>query len=201
MAGEELWGVIENCLNPAVEGYCTTCRSPLSTANCPASNACMTSTHLLHRTDTYMTMGDRKECGCPGSFVHGLVLPLKRTVGIEDPGKPDGIWAYAWEQARQRIRDESTIALVVNSAHYRSENQLHVHFVQLRDGARSAIMPKAVGISSLDSVWRIARERAAQTGIGEVYAVLVMRGTDTSYQLLVENTPAERTYTKHICRE
>jgi len=199
VAGDALWGIIQHCLRPADEGYCITCRAPLSSANCPASSSCLTSTKMWDLTDSYLTILDRKACGCPPSFVHGLALPLRRTVGIEDPTKPDGIWTYAWEQARNRISEESAIALVVNSAEFRSENQLHVHLVRLREDARTAVRSKAVEIASLNNVWDEAHKRAMEIGIGDVYGILIIRGADSQFLMLVENTALERVYTENEC--
>ena len=49
---------------------------------------------------------DRKMCGCPADFVHGLTIPLRRVTGVEDPRLPDDIWAFAWKAGLGRKINE-----------------------------------------------------------------------------------------------
>lgn len=138
-------------------------------------------------------------CGCPASFVHGLVMPLQVITGVEDPLRPEGIWQYAWDVATQRIASDS-IALVVNPQNFRSQNQLHVHLVRLKPEARAAFKSMATGNSSnLWNVWKIAAELAKQQNLPD-YGVLVSTQESGGFKVVVTATSLGHLFTQYVCR-
>jgi CDP-diacylglycerol pyrophosphatase len=150
-------------------------------------------------TREYVAIRDSKMCGCPADFVHGLAIPRTRVTGVEDPGRPDGIWAFAWEAGRKRIGDEAALALAVNPPGRRSQDQLHVHIVRLLPDARARLANAvAVRVTSLNEVWRAAARGAEAAGIKD-YGVLVVREPE-GYLVRVEEGSPEKMYTRARCR-
>jgi CDP-diacylglycerol pyrophosphatase len=138
-------------------------------------------------------------CGCPASFVHGLVMPLQVITGVEDPLRPEGIWQYAWDIAIQRI-EANDIALVVNPKNFRSQNQLHVHLVRLKPEATAEFKSMATGNSSnLWNVWKIAAELAKQQNLPD-YGVLVSSEERGGFKVVVTPTSPGHLFTQYVCR-
>ncbi len=78
-----------------------------------------------------------------------LVIPTTRLSGVESPellaeGAPN-YWAFAWqargfvEERLQRKLGREQIALAVNSAFGRSQNQLHIHIDCIREDIRAIL--------------------------------------------------------------
>ena len=138
-------------------------------------------------------------CGCPPDFVHGLALPLDPIRGVEDPRRPAGIWQFAWDAARQRM-DAAAIALVVNPARYRSQDQLHVHLLRLRPGAGQALRDNLAGhVKDLADVWPVAARAAAARGLDD-YGVLVAQEPGDMFQVVVTAASPEAAFTEWQCR-
>jgi len=139
-------------------------------------------------------------CGCPQGFVHGLAIPRDRITGIEDPNRPDGIWHFAWNVALKRISDQNAIALVVNPQRLRSQDQLHVHILRLKDDAslRLAELP-VTRLPDLDGVWHAARQSAAKINLDD-YGVLVAAHPDGGFMVRIEKGSPERLYTVQTCQ-
>jgi CDP-diacylglycerol pyrophosphatase len=86
-----------------------------------------------------------------------LLIPTARVVGIESPGLlapgAPNYFAFAWqarifvERVLHRALPRTDIALAVNSARGRSQNQLHIHVDCVRPDVRSAlrVMSAAIG--------------------------------------------------------
>jgi CDP-diacylglycerol pyrophosphatase len=145
-------------------------------------------------------MKDRKMSGCTEEFVHGLALPRAQVTGVEDPKRPSGIWEFAWNTARNRINSEDTIALVVNPAQHRSQDQLHVHMVRLKDNARMSFPKLSLArTESLDRVWVIAQEKSKELKLDD-YGVLVTTHTDGGFVVLVDQESPEYKFTEATCR-
>jgi CDP-diacylglycerol pyrophosphatase len=140
-------------------------------------------------------------CNCPAGFVHGLALPRARLRGIEASPLPDGIWAFAWTVAQQKIADASTIALVVNSARGRSQDQLHIHLVRLREDARRDFRGRMASVPHLDDVWRAVSRLAGNRPALADYNVLVAGRPEGGFEVLVEGNDRslERSYTQRTC--
>jgi CDP-diacylglycerol pyrophosphatase len=139
-------------------------------------------------------------CGCDKDFVHGLVIPRTRIIGIEDPRRPDGIWSFAWDEARKHIQNDAAIALVVNPANWRSQDQLHVHIVRLLPDARRRFSDStSVRVHSLSSVWHQAANKAARLGLQD-YAVLVTKWQEGDFLVQVEEKSPEKMYTQWECQ-
>lgn len=140
-------------------------------------------------------------CGCPDGFVHGLAIPHAQVSGVEDPKRPSGIWRFAWEVARKRISDDLTIALAVNPAQYRSQDQLHVHIARLKKDARQHFDKlNLTWVGSLEQVWSAAREKAQAQHLDDC-GVLVVAHPDGGYLVLIDQESTEKQYTEATCRK
>lgn len=199
---DKLWSIISTCLDPVDADYCRRCDSPRTDSACAPGRRCEDTTEVWAETSEYLAIRDIKMCSCPAGFVHGLALPRARLKGLEASPLPDGIWTFAWGVAKAKIADESTIALVVNSARGRTQNQLHVHLVRLREDARRAFSGRMASVSRLDDVWgTVSRLAANQPPLAD-YNVLVARKPEGGFEVLVEGNDKslERSYTQRTCR-
>jgi CDP-diacylglycerol pyrophosphatase len=194
-----LWEIVDRCMDPQVTDYCTSCPSPRVETACAANRGCRETTEVWAETPEFVVIRDRKMCGCPDDFVHGLAIPRGRVSGVEDPHRPEGIWPFAWSQAQRRIHDVSSIALVVNPASTRSQDQLHVHLLRLRDDARAALATAAtVRVQELSTVWREAA-RLAETNRLPDYGVLVASDPAGGFLVVVDDRSPERLYGVEHC--
>lgn len=191
-----LWHIVSECLDPSRPDYCARCTAPLE-GYCATPRPCARTTQIWGETADDVAIRDLKMCGCPLGFVHGLALPRRHVIGVEDPQRPAGLWSFAWNVARQRILDEMQIALVVNSPGVRTQDQLHVHLVRLRPDARPLIAAQATRIASLDEVWPTVARQA--TGRND-YGVLVVRDEAGGFLVLTATAPIERRFTIAECR-
>ena len=197
---EALWGIINNCLDISAVDYCKVCKLPRTESSCKETVLCEAQLELWSESSNYIVMKDRKMCGCTEEFVHGLALPRAQVTGVEDPKRPSGIWEFAWNVARRRISNENSIALVVNPAQHRSQDQLHVHMVRLKDNARKHFPILSIArTESLDRVWDIAREKAIELKLDD-YGILVTAHTDGGFAVLVDQESPEYKFTKATCR-
>jgi CDP-diacylglycerol pyrophosphatase len=199
---DKLWRIVTTCLGPEDADYCQRCDSPRVDAACPHKRRCEDTTEVWGETNEYVAIRDVKMCSCPAGFVHGLALPRARVRGIEASPLPNGIWAFAWAVAQGRIPDDSTIALVVNSVRGRSQDQLHVHLVRLREDARRNFTGRNASVPRLDDVWRAVSQLAANQPTLKDYNVLVASNLKGGFEVLVESNDKslERTYTQRTCR-
>jgi CDP-diacylglycerol pyrophosphatase len=199
---DKLWRIVATCLGPEDAGYCQRCDSPRTDTACPQSRRCEDTTEVWGETNEYVAIRDIKMCSCPAGFVHGLALPRTKVKGIEASPLPHGIWAFAWAVARGKIADDSTIALVVNSARGRTQDQLHVHLVRLNGDARQSFTGRMASVLRLDEVWSAASQLAANEPPLKDYNVLVTSDLKGGFEVLVESNDKslERTYTQRACR-
>ncbi len=195
-----LWETISTCLDPGIADYCGRCPTPLADTPCGKARGCGETTEVWGETREYVAIRDNKMCGCPADYVHGLAIPRTRVTGVEDPGRPDGIWAFAWEVGRKRIGDEIVMALAVNPKRRRSQDQLHVHIVQLLPDARARLAKLPVAhIETLAEVWRVAARSAEAAGLAD-YGVLVVRAAEGGFLVRVEEGNTEKIFTRSRCR-
>jgi CDP-diacylglycerol pyrophosphatase len=195
-----LWEIVTNCLDLSVQDYCAQCRTPRSEKSCSQKRICENTLEVWSENNNYVVIRDRKMCDCPSTFVHGIAIPRARVTGVEDPRRPDGIWAFAWSVARMRISDESAIALVVNPPHSRSQDQLHVHIVRLQKDARQRFNKvNVLRVQSLDEVWSTAKRYATDIKLND-YGVLVASHHDGGFIVVVNENNLERIYTERACR-
>jgi len=196
-----LWRIVSQCLDPTVPGYCTTCAVPIE-GTCGDARGCKATVDVWAKTADYVAIRDIKMCGCPTGFVHGLALPRARVTGVEDARRPAGIWPFAWQTAQSRIADEQEIALVVNPPGLeRTQNQLHVHLVRLRPGARARLAAdSAARAPHLDLVWDVAARHAAAKGLAS-YGVLVLRDDAADdFLVITPRESPEHQFTAATCR-
>ena len=194
-----LLDIVKHCVDPKLENYCARCRAPIAEVACTPETSCRKTTEVWSINTDYVAIRDIKMCGCPASFVHGLVMPLQVITGVEDPLRPEGIWLYAWDVAKKRIESDS-IALVVNPQNFRSQNQLHVHLVHLKPQARAEFKSMATGTSSnLLNVWQIAAELAKQQNLPD-YGVLVSTEESGGFKVVVTAVSPGHLFTQYVCR-
>jgi len=194
-----LWDMISNCLDISALDYCVVCGVPRMEGTCPGQMVCEAKLEVWAESGNYVALRDRKMCDCPDGFVHGLAIPRAHVSGVEDPKRPNGIWGFAWEVARKRIGNDLDIALAVNPARYRGQDQLHVHIVRLKKDARqrfAKVSPVRAG--SLDQVWNVAREKAREQHL-EDYGVLVAAHPEGGYLVLVDRESTEKLFTEATC--
>lgn len=195
-----LWDTISNCLDITALDYCGICSVPRMESACPGPMTCKTRLQIWSESDNYIALRDRKMCGCPDGFIHGLAIPRVPVAGIEDPKRPSGIWSFAWEVARTRISDNLAIALAVNSSHDRSQDQLHVHIVRLQKDVRNQFAKLSMTqIRSLDQVWDVAQEKAQSLQVTD-YGVLVVAHPDGGYLVFIDQGSIEKKYTEATCK-
>lgn len=195
-----LWNIVTNCLDASGADYCTACRWPRVESTCSHGGACKGTTEVWAESPDFVVLRDSKMCGCPEGFVHGLAIPRARVTGVEDPRRPDGIWAFAWEAARRRMGDDPTIALAVNPMAQRGQDQLHVHLLRLRGDAGRLITQRAKDrVQTPDQIWKVAARRAAAEGLPD-YGVLVVAHREGGFMVLVEKDSTEKRYTDWRCR-
>jgi CDP-diacylglycerol pyrophosphatase len=193
-----LFHIVDACAGPVTGDYCVRCRFPRA-GTCPGIDACGATTEVWAESAEFVAIRDRKMCGCPERFVHGLALPRARVTGTEDPRRPDGIWPFAWTVATGRIAP-AEVALAINPPHDRTQDQLHVHLVRLALGARDRLAARAPATAaSLDAVWKVAERDAAARGL-QRYGVLVAQRPEGSFAVLTSAESPEDLFTEARCR-
>jgi CDP-diacylglycerol pyrophosphatase len=197
---DQLRRLVERCLGPERASDCPA----LATDRDPADEAsCKKTTQIWERNADFVVIRDLKECGCPSSFRHGLAMTLTYVSGVEAEDLPEGIWQFAWDAGRKRFADPSAVALAVNSRLQRSQDQLHVHIVELADGVRSRFPAGySANLADLSRVWAEARALARERNLQD-YGVLVTRAPGNGFTLLVTegdrlHSP-EGLYTRYRC--
>ena len=84
--------------------------------------------------------------------------------GVESAQRPDGIWPFAWQVGIDRLgaSGRDSLALVINPTARRSQDQLHVHIVRLRDDYQQRLREhpehvlRTVRLKDLREVWSAA---------------------------------------------
>lgn len=189
--------IVLQCLDATVPDYCARCPSPLI-GKCGV-DSCWIGTDVWAETGHFVAIRDRKMCHCPPGFVHGLALPRSTVTGIEDPRKPDGIWAFAWQVALTRISVPAEIVLAVNSPLDRTQDELHVHIVQLREDGRARIdARRPVRIDNLDDAWRAAATHAKSMGYAS-YGMAVVQAAGGGYLVVSTESSPEYAFTETVC--
>ena len=197
--------LVENCLDPATAGDGSKCPAPVTgEADSTDEARCKATTDVWEKSAEFVVIRDRKMCGCPRGFEHGLAMPLALISGLESDKTPEGIWQFAWDVARKRIDDPNLIALAVNSRLQRSQDQLHIHIVQLLKGARDKF-PQAstLTVDSLEHVWSLAKTLAQGKNMLD-YGVLVVGGPGEKFTVVVADGAwahsPEKDYTYYQCQ-
>ena len=200
---DTLWNIVATCLGPEDTEYCLRCATPRVGSACSGGRRCEETTDVWAKSSEYVAIRDIKMCSCPAGFVHGLAIPRMPVKGVEALQRPVGIWAFAWAVAHDKIRDDSSIALVVNSARLRSQDQLHVHLVRLQNDARQRFSGRLAPVLRLDEVWGAATRLAAEQPPLNDYGVLVASDLKGGHVVLVESNDRslERTYTQRTCAQ
>jgi CDP-diacylglycerol pyrophosphatase len=194
-----LWNIVTTCVDLNATDYCTRCALPRIDSSCAHGHSCRDTTEVWQETADYVAIRDIKMCGCEREFVHGLAIPRVLVTGIEDPGRSDGIWSFAWAVARNHIEDELAIALTVNPPGLRSQDQLHVHIVRLLPDARRRFTDaKSRRVPSLDNIWNAAAEMATGAGF-KGHGVLVTKKPEGDFLIVVVETSPEKLFTQWEC--
>lgn len=191
-----LLDVVRYCIEPKANNYCSVCELPRSDSVCDGHDTCPKSLEVWQQTKRFLALRDMNMCSCPSDFVHGLVLPLNPITGVEDPNRPDDIWAVAWSVGISKI-DATQLALVVNPRNYRDQDQLHVHMVRLKSEARSELL--GTTISHLGNVWQTAQLMADEKGLKD-YGVLVAQNPEGGYLVVIDEESPEHKFTLATCQ-
>lgn len=80
-----------------------------------------------------------------------LIIPTKRVTGIEDglitQAPVVDFWQYGWAQSRTYPGyPPADTAMAINSAHSRTQNQLHIHISCVRPAVRKALDQAEIGV-------------------------------------------------------
>jgi len=213
-----LWNIVNNCLGREAAQHAQACPAPRQAAPAPAivspaeaTRYCRKSTEVWgEAADAFVAFRDIKMCACPDdhSFIHGLALPYTKVTGVEDPRRPDGIWAFAWSVALAKIgaADKQSIGLAVNPEYGRTQDQLHVHIVRLRPDylRRIAAHPeqvlRTVPLRDLSQVWRETFAPAGPSGFRDFGLLLTSDGADGYILRVIDpSVSPEGEYTRWSC--
>lgn len=190
--------IVTQCVDPSKANYCANCMLPRLDGACGNINECKSTNEVWALNNKYAVIRDIKMCGCPADFIHGLAMPRDVITGVEDVNREEGIWQYAWGIGLERIEPDS-LALVVNPKSQRTQNQLHVHILRLRENARAdfANHPHAY-IQNLDRVWGVAQKLANSQGLTD-YGILVAKEAPGQYVIIVSPNSPEAQFTIWNC--
>lgn len=96
----------------------------------------------------------------PFAPTHFLLVPTARITGIEDPAllspRAPNYWAQAWQARRYvdqragRVLGRDELSLAVNSAYWRTQDQLHIHIDCIKPAVRAALR---AGASTIGPNW------------------------------------------------
>lgn len=193
-----LLGIVNQCLDSSVPGYCSNCSTPVTSSECRPHAKCTESIEIWALNPNFTAIRDIKMCGCPSTFVHGLALPRARVSGVEDPNKPSAIWQFAWEAVVSKI-PESELALIVNPQNHRSQDQLHIHLLRFKPELKVAMLEHLAGnTGDLRQVWEIAENYAKSNNLSD-YGVTVIRSDENHFYVLVNTDSPEYLYGIYKC--
>jgi CDP-diacylglycerol pyrophosphatase len=202
-----LWEIVSTCTAGRPGDYCA---CPALVRSCCGEPGTPDADVVWARERDYVAIRDLGMCGCAPGFVHGLALPRARITGIEDPQRPAGIWSFAWRVARSHIVDEMEIALVINPADARSQNQMHIHLLRLKPAARTLLDgappgaladgARLIDLPNLDTVFQTTVAQVGETRMRDT-GILVTRGRNGGYRAVVTERTSPQAYTVNRCRD
>lgn len=102
---------------------------------------------VYDKKDQYVIIKDNS-ARKPQSY---LIIPTKRVTGIEDrlitQTPVVDFWRFGWAQSRTYPGYPLTdTAMAINSAHSRTQNQLHIHISCVRPAVRAALDKAEIGV-------------------------------------------------------
>lgn len=190
--------IVSQCVDPTTVNYCSNCMLPRVDAKCSDISECKKTNEVWALSTRYAAIRDIKMCGCPAEFIHGLAMPRAVITGVEDLNREEGIWQFAWDVGIERIEADS-LALVVNPKSQRTQNQLHVHLLRLKQNARTMFEQYTpIYTDNLESVWYVA-DKMAKTKDLDDYGVLVAKTLEGKYLVLVSPNSPEAAFTVWSC--
>ncbi len=206
-AGSALWRIVYTCVNP---GVLPRCECPSFARSCCGDSTTPDAAVVWAETPDFVVIRDMKMCACPGSpFVAGLALPRTRCTGIEDPRRPEGIWAFAFDVARERIGAREDIALVVNPPQARTQGQLHVHLLRLQPAVRARLdrgeplpgAPTTFPLATLDAPFAALRERLGPTALEDHGLLIAADAKGGGFVAIATRRSSPEVYTRARCGE
>jgi CDP-diacylglycerol pyrophosphatase len=117
-----------------------------------------------------------------------LIIPTVKLTGIEDqqiftPPFVD-FWAYGWQQAQTYVKKPAAeIALAINSASGRTQNQLHIHIACVRPDVAQILASNAAKIES-DSATALQLRLGPDDHAYRVIKVTGLTGAESPYDLV-----------------
>jgi CDP-diacylglycerol pyrophosphatase len=196
--GDILLNIATQCINPKAQNYCNQCVSPRTEANCGNIRECKNTTEVWSENEQFVAIRDIKMCGCAKGFIHGLAMPKYEVTGIEDIRRPEEIWQFAWDTSKKMIEPD-LIALAVNPKSRRSQNQLHVHLVQIDPKMKNKFNTYSYAfVKNLEHVWETADKLAAKNSLID-YGILVTQATSNQFIVLITPNSPEGEFTIWNC--
>ena len=179
MGSDSLHRIVTNCLDTGDPRYCA--RSPD-----PQAGYCK-----LDYPSTGRFATSRCAAARPASFT---VWPR-----VEDPRRPGGIWRFAWDVAREHIRQKGEIALAVNPPELRTKDQLHLHLVRLLPDARPRVDAlRPIKVEGREEVWSASTEHASSRQLASS-GVIPIRGRDGGWLVAAVGGSPEGRFTRSRC--
>jgi CDP-diacylglycerol pyrophosphatase len=198
MGSDSLHRIVTNCLDTDDPRYCARCPDPQA-GYCRLDYPCSRTTQVWALNPEYVAIRDLKMCDCAAGFVHGLALARFTVTGVADPRRPDGIWRFAWDVAREHIPQEDEIALAVNPPELRTQDQLHLHLVRLLPDARPRVDAlRPITVERLEEVWPAATEHASSRQLTS-YGVILIRGLGGDWLVAAVGGSPEGSFTRSRC--
>jgi len=214
MSAATLWDIVSTCVDR--EGTTPgpkACECDAFYFSCCGDRTTPNATVVWAKTAQFVAIRDLNMCGCDADFVAGLALPRTRVTGIEDPARPEGIWHFAWEVARDRIPDEREIGLAINPIQARSQNQMHVHILRLKPGVRSSLAaaqargtmvePAGTVVLHLANLDAVFADTVAQVGAAHLgdHGILIALARDGGFLAAITDRRSPRALPVNRCRE
>lgn len=216
-----LWKIVSNCLGSSAalrSGECIAPRQAVPLAEmvfatpAEAARACRRGTEVWGEVpDRFVVFRDIKMCACPDNrgFVHGLAIPYARVTGVEADNRPDGIWQLAWDTGLAKVGagQKTLLGLAVNPMRQRSQDQLHVHIVRLRDDylqrlkAHPEYVLREVRLRDLSRLWHEAPLPEDKAVRFKDFGVLVTSDGGDGYVVRITHPKIspEGEYTEYAC--
>ena len=200
---DALWRIVEECVDPGAR----TCTCPALLAGCCGTVDTPPGDVIWGLSSDFVVIRNKTACGCAPDFVSGLAIPRTKVSGLEDPRRPDGIWPFAWRVAVQRIGDKDEIALAVNPASLRSQDQLHVHLLRLNaegrellsNPPRSSPALQVVALKQIDEVFAEAARTVGEQALWHTGLLVARARSGDGWTMLLFDNRSPKMYTRHSC--
>ena len=215
-----LWEIVSHCFSPDAAQHAQECRAPRKPpvqsqhfeSVAEAQAYCRSGSDVWSELPgQFVAFRDIKMCSCPQNttFFHGLALPMDKVTGVEAVNRPAGIFQFAWDVGltRMGVDQKAHLGLAVNPRGGRSQDQLHVHIVRLRDDVAQRLAAdvtqvlRTVHLTDLRQVWQEAPAPASADGRFSDFGVLITSDGAEGYvlRIIAPETSPEDAFTQWSC--